>query len=188
MKKLTMLLSFFACAFSMYVNAQPAQVIVIRHGEKMPDGNLSERGFERAGALAPYFALTSTFLNYGVPVAIFAARPTPSTPPYHPDENTLRCVDTIAPTALFLRLPIHSGYAKLQEQALADFILSDAFYEGKNVLICWHHDTIQTLVQALGVPTAPPFPNVFDQTWVITYLPTPFLAIYQQRLLFGDTP
>jgi hypothetical protein len=188
MKKFAVLLSLFAYTIALPLIAQPAQVIIIRHAEKQPDGNLSERGFERAGALAPYFALTSTLINNGVPVAVFAARPTPPTPPYHPDENTQRCIDTIAPTALFLRQPIHSGYAKLQEQEIANFILSNSLYSGKNVLICWHHDTIQTLAEAFGVSSAPEFPNVFDQTWVITYTPTPVLTIYQQQLLFGDTP
>jgi hypothetical protein len=188
MRKVAAIICLFATAIAAPVIAQPAQVIIIRHAEKQADGSLSQMGFERAGALAPYFTFTDYLTTFGLPVSIFAARPTVPTPPFQPDENTQRCIDTIAPTALLLRKPIHSGYAKFQEQQLADFILNNKLYDGANVLICWHQDVIQALSEALGVPSAPPFPDVFDQTWVITFSPTATLSIFQQQLLFGDTP
>lgn len=188
MKKITVILSLFLCGFNTQISAIPAQVMIIRHAEKDSTGNLSERGLERAGALAPYISLSSFLLNFGTPVAIFAARPNLNTPPFHPDEGTARCLQTVGPTAAFLKLPIHPGYAKLQESEIANFILNHSAYDGKNVLICWHHDVIQALAIALGAASAPPFPEVFDQIWVITYSPIITLTIYQQSLLFGDTP
>lgn len=187
MKKTVISLLLATHLFAVSVYALPAQVLIIRHGEKGIEGNLSEKGLERAGALAPYFTKKPELLTFGEPVAIFAARPVRATPPFHPDENTERCLQTVGPTAEMLKLPIHPGFGKFDEQELANFILSNSKYDGKNVLICWHHDVIQQLAIDLGAMAAPVFPDVFDQTWVITY-PGASLVILQQELLFGDTP
>lgn len=189
MRRLAITLYLIICSLASQLPAVPAQVMIIRHAEKEPGGNLSQKGLERAGALAPYFELTPALVIFGTPVSIFAARPTPSVSPYGIDESTQRCIQTVGPTAELLTLPIHSGYAKLQENALAAFVLSDPLYDGKNVLICWHHDTISQLAQAFGIASPPVYPgSTFDQTWVITYNPAPMLVILPQNLLFGDTP
>lgn len=179
MRKL-ILSMFIALNFSSLA-ATPSQIMIIRHGEKNSSGYLSEKGLERAGALAPYFA-ESEFLNeFGPPVAIFAARPTKN-------EKNQRCIQTVGPTALMLKLPIHSGYAKSQVIELADFILNNPDYDGKNVLICWNSDSIEDLALALGVNSPGPFPDVYDILWVIDYDADVTLTSFNQQLLFGDTP
>jgi len=188
MKRITLLGCLLLNIIATPLFSLPAQIIIIRHAEKDSLGNLSQRGWERAGALAPYLTKSSFLLNFGLPTAIFAARPTPNIFPYEVDENTLRCVQTVSPTAQFLNLPIHSGYAKFQEEILAQLILNNPNYDDKNILICWHHGRIPELAIALGASSAPTFPYVFDQTWVITYSPSTDLIIYQQALLFGDAP
>jgi hypothetical protein len=187
--KIGLTLAVFLANVSNQLLATPQQVIIIRHGEKDAVGNLSQKGLERAGALAPYFAYTATLNLYGLPVALFAARPTPPYPPFGPDENTQRCIQTIGPTGELLKLPIHSGYDKFQNTQIATFILNDSTYSGKNLIICWHHEMIQVLAEAFGIVNPPAYPpNQYDQTWVITFNPAPSLTIYQQELLFGDTP
>lgn len=185
MKRLAITLSLFICSLASQLPALPAQVIIIPLAEKQPNSNLSQKGFERAGALAPYFALTPSLITFGTPIAIFAARPTSAENP----ESTQRCIQTVAPTAALLKLPIHSGYAKGQETALATFVLNNAYYDGKNVLVCWHHEAIDALAQAFSIASPPIYPeDVFDLTWVITYSPAPTLVVMEQELLFGDTP
>lgn len=183
---------FFLCLacqmVTLSVFALPAQVIVIRHSEKDADGNLTQRGFERAGALAHYLTKSPYLTNFGTPVAIFAARPNNGKPPYQPDENTRRCLDSVGPTAQLLKLPIHAGFTKFQEPELAEFILNSSKYDGKNVLICWHHETIQELLIALGVTSVEPVPDVFDLVWLIQYNPSANLTLYHQALFLGDTP
>lgn len=175
-------------SFVSQLPATPAQVILIRHAEKDAQGNLSQKGYERAGALAAYFDLTPVLTNFGPPFAIFAARPNPPVAPFHPDENTERCLQTVAPTAFSLKLPIHPGYDKLQFVELADFVLNNPLYDGKNILICWHHDTLPQLAQALGIANPPVYPaGSFDLTWLITYDPAPLLRVKHQQLLFGDS-
>ena len=56
--------------------AQPAQVILIRHAEKPPTGNmLNTKGRERAAALVPYLLETDDLTKFGKPVAIYAQQP-----------------------------------------------------------------------------------------------------------------
>lgn len=187
MKRLITTVIVALSAFVTPLVAIPAQVIIIRHGEKDAAGNLSQKGLERAGALAPYFAYTQSLITYGPPFSIFAARPTPNTPPYSADENTQRCLQTVSPTAQFLSLVIHSGYARFEEPQLADFVLNNPNYNGKNVLVCWHHEAIRNLAIAFGISSPPTYPDdEFDLTWVITYASSPTLNIFHQRLLLGD--
>jgi hypothetical protein len=178
MKKLFTVL--FLCSFvNLPIFAQPAQVMIIRHAESDDCGTLNERGLERAGALGPYFALTSFLLDYGPPTAIFAARP-------NPDAPSNSCLQTLGPTGHILKLPIHTGYAEYQYRKLAKHILNQPQHEGKNILICWEGKSINKLATALGIAYTPYFPEAYDQVWVITYTPDPVLSIYQQQLLYGD--
>ncbi len=53
--------------------ATPAQILIIRHGEKPPGDapNLNEQGRQRSGALAFYFQLNPLVTDFGPPVAIY---------------------------------------------------------------------------------------------------------------------
>ena len=167
----------------------PYQILIIRHAEK-PDGtddtstknpNLSLRGYERAGALAPF--LPGTF---GQPDFLFASQASTS---------SNRPVETITPLANALGLTINSSFADDDYPTLANTLLSDATYAGHLVLICWHHGKIPKLATALGVtPPQDPWPgDVFDRVWQITYPQppgsggSPTVTDYPQKLLFGDT-
>jgi hypothetical protein len=164
MKKYLLIFFLFHVAI---MQALPTQVIIIRHGEKAPNGQLTPRGQCRAGALAAYLTEldpTSTnppLLNFGPPDAFFASRPVLLS-----DDETVRCIQTLIPTALKLQLPIHSPFAPPQEQEFAQFILNNPRYDGKYVLICWHHTHIADLIEAFGyLPPpgiVPIYPNRFD--------------------------
>lgn len=169
----------------------PAQVIIVRHGEKDPGTfELTQKGFERAGALAHYFTQTPDLLLFGPPAVIFASRPV-----HLSDNFTGRCIDTMAPIAALLNLPVHSPYAPPQDQELADFVLSNKQYDGKNVLICWHHTSILNLIKAFGYipPSAidPVYPDRYDLTFIMTFpAPNPPIqaAVQCQSLLYCDGP
>ena len=189
MRRLAITLCLFISSLAAQLAAMPAQVIIIPCAEVDAQGNLTQQGLERAGALVAYIALTQAPVAFGKPIAIFAARPVPNAAPYPlaPPENTESCMQTIAPTALFFKKPIHSGYALLQEIQLASFILNKQLYNGKTVLICWHIEGMQALAIALGVAGAPVFPaGVSNLTWVINYAPAIALIELEQDLLFSD--
>ncbi len=192
MRKSTLcLLTLAALSVKGAIEAMPAQVIIIRHGEKDPQSfGLTQKGFERAGALAYYLTETPDLLLYGPPFALFASRPV-----HRSDEFTTRCIDTLAPTAALLSLPVHSPYAPPHDQQLADFVLNNKNYDGKNILICWHHTSIKNLIKAFGYlpPPAidPVYPNRYDLTFILTF-PAPFpqvtAATQCQSLLYCDGP
>lgn len=198
--------TFLALLFTLYLGAAhalPAQVIIVRHGEKNTvTGELTGAGVERVEALASYFTdpnsgpgfvgnagLSNVALfNYGLPAGLFAARPV-----HHSDDFTVRCIQTLAPIALILNLPVHSPYAPGQEQQLVETIFNNPLYDGKSVLICWHHTFIAALIQAFGYTPnpniVPAYPNRFDLVWVMTFpAPNPPVVVNPilQELLFMD--
>ncbi len=181
----------------------PGQVIIVRHGEKNTlTGELTAAGIERVEALSSYLTesnsgpgfvgnagLTNVVLfNYGLPAALFAARPVQRS-----DDFTVRCIQTLVPTALKLSLPIHSPYGPGQEEKLVELIFNEPRFDGKNIVICWHHTFIAALIRAFGyIPPAgilPSYPNRFDLVWPLTFpAPSPPVVINPilQELLFDD--
>lgn len=180
--------------FTTALQGLPTQVVIIRHGEKNPvNGQLLPKGQERARALATYFTVldpTSTnppLFNFGLPKALFGSRPTNVS-----DDQTIRCIQTLVPLSVRLKLPIHSPFGPGQETELADLILNNKRYDGKYVLICWHHTHIADLIEAFGyLPPAGiiPYPNRYDLVWIMTFpAPEPpvVLSPVLQELLFDD--
>ena len=167
--------------------AQPAQVLIIRHGEKPPEKtavNLSLKGRERAMALVPFLTQTPALLGHGLPVALFATRIAPDDPSHRPQE-------TITPLSQHLKLPIQAQHINREYARLAGEILADPAFRGKTVLICWDHRYIPQLSAALGVrPEPPKWPGqVFDRVFIITFKGgQATLVNMPQRLLFGDSP
>ena len=174
----------------------PRQILIIRHGEKPgnaadedqdPAGpvakgaaDLSTRGYERAGALAPYFPAT-----FAKPDFLFATKASSS---------SNRPVETITPLAQALNLTINSQYANTKEDIakLVAELQSNPMYNGKTVLICWHHGKIPKLAHDLGVSKdkiTDPWPDaVFDWVWQIDNSGGKArLTILPQKLLYGDS-
>jgi hypothetical protein len=163
---------------------KPAQVILIRHAEKPPEGEeLSERGKERAWALAPFFQGRPEVLRFGTPVAIYGQRPKKST-------SSVRPVDPVPPLADALQMQVNVEFTRKGYQALADDILTNSAYAGRMVLVCWEHTAIPDLARALGASQAPSqwHGKSFDRLWIITYPPEGKVAFEDlpQKLLFGD--
>lgn len=200
MKRLLLLL-FLCCAIGPSIlHALPAQVIVVRHGEKDPiTRGLTQQGMERAVALVYYLTQTDYLLNFGLPAAIFASRSIPVS-----DRLVPRTIETMMPTAELLQLPIHTPFNGYQVDEIADLILNNRRYDGKNVVICWNHSSIHDLIAAFGYQV--PFnctgisgnnryPDCrFDLTFVLTFPAppgpgpgqSPYATVYYQQLIFGD--
>jgi len=141
----------------------PRIVMIIRHAEKPAksngekDPNLSERGFERAAALAKVIPE-----HFPKPDFLIATRRT---------KGSNRPVETITPLANVLHEGIESTFKDEAFERLAHHVLTNPKYEGKVVLIAWHHGKIPDLAKALGVKDAPDkwSSHVFDRVWLITY-------------------
>ena len=124
-----------------------SNVFLIRHAEKRgrvePRG-LSPMGEARAQAYAAYF-----------PSLPLAARAANASGHYHylfashqTDESD-RPHLTLQPLADRLRLEINTGYRDDDYSSLASQLLVLDEFEGRNIIVCWHHGTILKLADEL---------------------------------------
>jgi len=160
----------------------PRQVLLMRHAEKptdVTDTVLSEVGKKRAEALAGLFNKSEARPEpLPKPDFIFAAQAS---------QKSNRSVETVTPLAKSMKLEIDSGYANADYGKLAAELLSNPKYEGKTVLICWHHGKLSEFAEQLGVESGKWADDVFDRVWVITYEKGKgTLTKRPQRLLPGD--
>ena len=165
--------------------AKPAEIILLRHAEKPPDEmnvHLSARGKERAQSLAAFLTSTPALVTNGLPVALFATHPTSH-------GHGQRTSETLDPLATRLKLPIRTPYVAKDYAALARRILQDPALDGKTVVVCWVHDYLPALAEALGVSRPPAWKaTVFDRVWVINYRDgQASLTVLPQQLLPGDS-
>src|SRR5665213_1161111 len=98
MKNTSVLALFFAAfMFNAVASATPAQIVIIRHGEKPKSGpDLDARGYQRAHALVGFFEKNPAMLRFGRPVAIYAMAPKTQVDPSD-DEGSLRAIETVQP-------------------------------------------------------------------------------------------
>jgi broad specificity phosphatase PhoE len=166
---------------------QPKTILVIRHAEKPADDadiDLSPEGRKRADALPDLFQKSATRPDpFPTPDFIFATRAS---------KHSNRPVETVTPLAKKLNLVVNAKFADDAFPKLVEELYRNPQYDGKTVLICWHHGMIPELVGALGATGVPDKfkGSVFDQVWVVTFdqngKAKP-LVIRQQVLLPGDT-
>ena len=146
---------------------QPAQIILLRHGEKPGDPaatHLSARGDERARALVSLLGQHSPLTSNAVVAALYATRVTKH-------GNGVRTGETLAALARELGLTVQTPFTSENYKLLARRVLADPAYRGKTVIICWTHHELAALAEALGVKPKPPKwkDEVFDRFWVIGF-------------------
>jgi hypothetical protein len=138
-------------------------IVLMRHGEKPDDNNnpnLSPAGEARANALTTYIPS-----HYGNPDFLFAAADS---------KDSSRPVETLQPLSNATGVPIDAKIADKDYLALVNELNSDpAKYDGKTIVIDWHHGEIPKLAKALGAPDLPltrRWPdNDFDDTLVFHF-------------------
>ena len=165
----------------------PAQIVMIRHGEKLDVGaGLSPQGFQRAGLLPGFFSRDSVVNAYGPPVAIFAMEPNPNKA-----DGSVRPIQTVTPLAKSLNLQIETSFTRDQYPAMAAQILKEPSYDGHTVVICWEHDRIPPMAQAFGLTNGPTTwkGSVFDVAWVLRFdgnSSVPTLQLIGEKVLPTD--
>jgi broad specificity phosphatase PhoE len=148
----------FACAQS--ASSLPRVVYLMRHADKPDaagDPHLSPAGVARAARLPGYFPglLGGQKLD-----TIFATSAS---------KASNRPVETAAPLAASLHLPLNQSYGNSSYSALAGAIRSGS-YAGKTILVVWHHGTMPALAQALGASPPGKWPgSSFGMIWKVTY-------------------
>ncbi len=172
-----------------------AKIIIIRHAEKPPeDGtpsgvtvkgesdedSLTVRGWQRAGALASFFApAVGAFRDVELarPDFLFAS-----------DSKSQRPLETIAPLAEVLGITPKT-FKKEDLPSLVDAAKTC----GGSALICWQHELIPAIANLLlgNDPTVPQkWPGArFDLVWIFNLQSSGTFAFTQvaQQLLSGDS-
>jgi hypothetical protein len=133
---------------ALHCQAEPASVILIRHGEK-PEGkadpHLTAAGRARAARWVGYFTNSPS----PVPDVLLAPLPTKQ-------HASVRPIETLEPLAKSLHLPISTPFASGDYAKLAQQLLTDPQFAGKNVAVCWVHQSLPPFAAALGVDHEPP--------------------------------
>jgi hypothetical protein len=136
-------------------------VLIIRHAENPANGHgLSPRGEERAEAYKNYFLNFTVDSKRLEPNAVVVAADS---------KQSHRPRLTVEPFAKAAKLPIDNRFANKQPADLAAGLRAN--YQGKVILVCWHHGQIPDLLRALGAAPETLLPNgkwprdVYD--WVI---------------------
>ncbi|HEX4048351.1 MAG TPA: histidine phosphatase family protein [Elusimicrobiota bacterium] len=186
MKLLSAGLMAALAASALPARAAPAQVIIIRHGEKPDTGpDLDAQGYQRAAALVGFFESNPAVTRYGPPVAIYAMDP-------KDEDGSMRPIETVTPLADALKLTIDHDYLKDQLPQLVSDIMADKDYDGKMVLVCWEHKVIPDLVRDFGWESPPKWPggSVFDQAWILDFDASGTVSSFQvvpEHVLPGDS-
>lgn len=191
---LKFVLTLASLAVGISAGATPAEVLIIRHGEKnvtaqgKDDGrDLSARGYARANALAGLFTQDARMLEFGKPVAIYAGAPKKE------DTGSIRPFETIQPTAKSLGLTPITDYISEDSDSMVDKVMKKKAYEGKTVLISWPHDQIPDMAKSFGVKKkkVPDWKgSIFDRVWRIKFDDHGDVASFDnlpQHLLPGDS-
>jgi len=179
-RSLALVAALAVCATA---EAQPRQVLIIRHAEK-PEGDsihLSPEGQKRALALPRLFTKSADRPHpFPTPDFIFATKMS---------SHSNRPLETVMPLAKELNLNVNARFKDDECDKLATELLTNPRYAGKTVLVCWHHGKIPELAQNLKAKDVPDHwkDSVFDKVWVITYKDGKgMLRKREQCLLPGD--
>lgn len=180
------------------------KILLMRHAEKpdsqagiagvdeegRPDARqLSVRGWQRAGALVPFFAPFAppgrpdgrcADARIETPHAILAAPPR---------ERSVRPGSTVLPLARRLGLPVRCDFGR--DAAVAQLLAALRGIEVEVVLVCWRHDDLAEIARGLagdaaGIP-ADWDEARFDLVWVLEREGAGWrFGQVPQRLLAGD--
>jgi broad specificity phosphatase PhoE len=163
----------------------PQKLMLIRHAEKEPDAgpppyginaqgepdkhSLTARGWQRAGAIVPFFRLAWA-RSIEPPDAVYASKigATVLMANGHDISKSLRPQQTVAPLvdAMGLEKGLQTPYAVGDEAQLVRAILAN---ENGVVLVAWEHRHIPDIAKGFSTEAPALWPNSrFDKVWVFT--------------------
>ncbi|MGZ3692056.1 MAG: histidine phosphatase family protein [Pseudobdellovibrio sp.] len=157
------LLTALITGFVSFATAEPNQIVIIRHGEKLNDSDrdVSLQGCERAYLLPGFF---KKFRDNTV--AIYAQQAKDL-------NSSIRALETLAPTAKSMDIKINNSYTRKNIKDLAREILNSPEYEAKTVLIAWEHEAIVDMASEFGLKITKEInqwpASVFDQAWILSF-------------------
>ena len=156
----------------------PQKIVILRHGEKTTDAtdeHLSLAGYQRAAALAPMLDT-----DYPGIVAIYAAGIAAGSTSYRP-------LETITPLAERVGVTPIINYPKDGWQGMVTENQKAQAYTQGIVVICWVHDEIPDIAQALGAPKTKWPSGRYDVLWILDFTSGKLQFLQEpQLLMYGD--
>jgi len=121
----------------------PANIFIIRHGEKDPSGtvnfNINNNGIYRASQLVEY---VNKLCTAGTPISyIITCNPCA----YTASDPSMRPQQTSMMVSFLLNIPIFIYGGSQDYQEVVTPLFTSGIFDGLNVLICWEHSAIQQL-------------------------------------------
>jgi hypothetical protein len=121
----------------------PANIFIIRHGEKDPSGtvnfNINNNGIYRASQLVEY---VNKLCTAGTPISyIITCNPCP----YTASDPSMRPQQTAMMVSFLLNIPLFIYGGSQDYSEVVTPLFTSGFFDGLNVLICWEHSAIQQL-------------------------------------------
>ena len=170
----------------------PDRILIIRHAEqhgapgidgddRLDGHSLTVRGWQRAGALIPFFC--SGQATVVAPDAIFTSAVAPGSESRRPRQ-------TVAPLHAVLRERGEVAYDERFTKPETEALMAEVMTGGGTVLIAWEHSCIPACVAAL--PDAPSVPSEwpndrYDLVWALERRGSGWaFTQIAQRLLSGD--
>jgi len=126
------------------------RILLMRHGERPGDStvpDLTEAGYARAKKLSTYIRETFGKPDYIIAAKLFRKNNRPQL--------------TVQPLSDATGVPIDDSTEAIKNLELADRLMHDKKYDGKLVVVCWHHSQIPLLAKALHAPNNA-YPNAWD--------------------------
>ena len=153
-------------------------IMLIRHAEADMH-SLTPRGWERAGALVPFFTSPGPSTGIRTPTHLYALGIAGDA------SKSLISQQTLTPLAEKLGLNLRVSFSLGQEARLA----ADIHMRGGVALVAWEHSHIPLIAKALSGDAPSSWPkNRFDLVWILAgdSLGTYSFAQVNQSLLVGD--
>lgn len=185
MKKLLLLFLIFGT----YALGQPYQIVIFRHGEKLPatgfvgemDALLSEQGQQRAAYLVDFLLQNQIIDQESHPIGGFYV-PRSYVKSDLGTYNYVRCTQTIIPlfheASAYLKetqnknVALHSQFTFIQADEVLTHLMKQPF-DGQTVVICWEHTEIPKLLTDQFKKLKDSFPQMgedtYDKVWVIRF-------------------
>jgi hypothetical protein len=121
----------------------PANIFIIRHGEKNPSPDihycLNNNGIYRASQIIGY---VNQLASEGTPISyIISCNPSP----FNTQDPSMRPQQTIMVTSFMLNIPMFIYGGSQDYSTVMTNLFTSGIFDGLNVLICWEHGAIQQL-------------------------------------------
>jgi phosphohistidine phosphatase SixA len=141
---------------------KPKTILVMRHAEKPDDSNdpnLSKAGHVRAIRLASYIPEKIVQPDFIMASAV--------------SHSSARPYETVRPLSKVTSLGVDATIVDDDYKTLANELLTNTKYAGKQVVVCWHHGNIPHLMHQLGAGKGdypdPWDPAVFNLILEVTF-------------------